>query len=141
MPDALFEEVVGKALDEILETMFFTSVTRETDTGPGPHAFTAALHFNGSPSGSFALSISKQAACELAADFLGSEEPVSEEQAGEVVRELTNMVCGSVLSCVERSQHFDLTEPELLHAPPDYPLRRTFELENGTVAVLLRTRE
>jgi hypothetical protein len=57
------------------------------------------------------------AARSVAADFLGEEEPaLSEQQIGEVVCELANMICGSVLSRVESAITFQLATPRIVAA-------------------------
>jgi hypothetical protein len=51
----------------------------------------------------------------VGAGFLGREEAeVSDGQAGEVVCELANMICGSVLSRLESEETFQITHPELV---------------------------
>src|SRR5690242_5541323 len=90
------------AFTDVLETMFFTSVL-EICASPGVPARTPAvssrLTFRGHPSGVFEIGIAQDAARRLAASFLGEEEQdLSEGRLGDVVCELANMLCGSVLS-------------------------------------------
>jgi hypothetical protein len=55
----------------------------------------------------------------VGAGFLGREEAeVSDAQAGEVVCELANMICGSVLSRLESEATFQITHPELTPSEP-----------------------
>ena len=63
------------------------------------------------------LRLTTAAARQITADFLGvDEEEVSDRQTSEVVRELTNMICGSVLSRLESSTAFQLAAPEIVPA-------------------------
>ena len=49
----------------------------------------------------------------LAANFLGEDEAdLADADVGEVVGELANMLCGSVVSRMEGNSHFVLTHPE-----------------------------
>src|ERR1041384_8232990 len=100
------------ACEEVLETMFFTSVMQDAE--PSPELLCGAgLRFSGSPSGSFQVRTSTVAAPGLAAGFLGdAESDITAERAGEVVCELANMLCGSVLSCMDRAAIFELSQPE-----------------------------
>jgi CheY-specific phosphatase CheX len=79
----------------------------------------------------------------VGAGFLGSEEmEVSDSQAEEVVCELANMICGSVLSRLESQETFRITHPELV--PPERGagfdgagISRWFDLGDGILTVLL----
>ena len=79
----------------------------------------------------------------IAASFLGAEEAeVTEAQIGEVVSELANMLCGSVLSRVEKETRFELSHPEV--GPTEIACqeggqsaRRLLELDEGVMALWL----
>jgi len=118
MPDNEWDELLVAATGEVLETMFFAGVYGPAQAGgslAGPR-MAARLGFEGTLSGVLTLSISEPAARALAANFLASEEddPVSAPQLGSIVCELTNMICGSLLSRVKTEEHFRLSSPELL---------------------------
>jgi hypothetical protein len=75
----------------------------------------ARLTFEGDPPGCFTLRVTKSAACSIAADFLGAEESeLSEREVSDVICELANMICGSVLSRVESNTTFRLASPRVL---------------------------
>jgi CheY-specific phosphatase CheX len=140
------------AVEEVLEKMFFVqTIESEREESDSPEREVAAsLTFEGSPPGSLTLRVTDEAARTIAADFLGTEEAsLSSGQVGEVVCELANMICGSVLSRVESSAAFRLAEPRLLS--PDGP-RRQPETENhrsihiarmgnGTLTAIVETRD
>ena len=106
---------------DVLDSMYFTTVT-ETEIeaelpvfGDGPIGFT--LRFAGDISGVFGLSVDVAAALTMAANFLGEEESdVSPAEVDEVVGELANMLCGSLVSGISSAQKFVLSHPEPLLA-------------------------
>jgi CheY-specific phosphatase CheX len=115
-------EALESSMADVLEKMFFI----RTLGVPGETApqidFVAGLTFEGDPPGSFTLRISKAAACSIAADFLGAEEcELSEREVSDVVCELANMICGSVLSRVESNSTFRLAAPRLIEQPQPAP--------------------
>jgi CheY-specific phosphatase CheX len=107
------------ACEEVLETMFFTSVIDGVDpSAAAPDGrqplIASRLTFAGAPSGIFQVRTTTAAARTLAAGFLGEmEEDVTPERAGEVVCELANMLCGSILSRMDATAVFELSQPEL----------------------------
>src|SRR5271169_5617214 len=126
---------LAAAVEEVLETMCFTSVFGSGEgaapapgedgvpgeADAGPPACTAELRFEGNPSGGCRVSVSRKLARVVGAGFLGLEEmEVTDSQTEEVVCELANMICGSVLSRLEREATFRITHPELTS-----PERRT----------------
>jgi CheY-specific phosphatase CheX len=139
-PDqALFESAA-----EVLETMFFTSLVGEgaPESSPGPWV-SADLCFRGSLSGRFGVRLPVATARRIAASFLGEEEEsLDAARAGEVVCELSNMLCGSVLSRLESEAAFELSHPQFDpqgSAWPDDPqsVRRLLESEDGPMALRL----
>jgi len=98
-----------------MEKMFFIHCLDESlESEPEPE-FVAHLTFEGDPSGALTLTVKASAARSVAADFLAAEEPdLSEQEIGEVVCELANMICGSVLSRVESSATFRLASPRIV---------------------------
>lgn len=77
------------------------------------------VDFAGDPSGHLALRLSQEAARSIAGDFLGEDEGVlSDFRVGQVVCELANIICGSVLSRIESGTTFRLDSPRLL---PTWP--------------------
>jgi len=115
MPVNELEQLLSDAATEVLETMFFATVTDE----PAPDAATApwisaGLSFEGGRAGRFGVQTPLETTRKLTASFLGvEEEALTEAQTDEVICELANMVCGSALSRLDGGARFDLRHPEL----------------------------
>ena len=148
MNENVIRQALRESVDEVLERMFFVEVLGEStdpvsDASAGEIA--AALTFQGDPSGSFLLRLTTVAARQIAADFLGIDEvDVSDIQTSDVVRELTNMICGSVLSRIESSATFRLGEPRIVPYSEEVAAsfartRYSAELPNGKLTVNLGT--
>lgn len=135
-------------MNEVLEKMFFVETLGEA-AGPAgePEAneIAVALAYQGEPSGSFLLHLTGAAARQIAADFLGMDEAeVSDLQTSDVVRELANMICGSVLSRVESAATFRLEEPQIVPISEEVAgshsnNRYCAQLSNGRLAVAIGT--
>ena len=115
MTEPLIEAALAESVREVLEKMFFVDLV---DAPPGEALgarIAAELIFDGHPPGAFRLILDQEAAKSAAADFLG-ENPseLSEDQLNEVVCELANMICGSVLSRIESSATFRLSKPVIV---------------------------
>jgi CheY-specific phosphatase CheX len=146
--DNVIHQALRDSVHEVLERMFFVDVLGES-TDPAADAWAgeiaAALTFQGDPSGSFLLRLTTVAARQIAADFLGIDEvDVSDIQTSDVVRELTNMICGSVLSRIESAATFRLGEPRIVPPAEEIPVnfvntRYAAELPNGRLIVNLGT--
>jgi CheY-specific phosphatase CheX len=120
--EIVFRQALRDSVDEVLEKMFFAETLGEASGADqaedSPHGTIAVeLAFEGEPSGSMCLRLTADAAREIAADFLGMEgAEISINQISEVVRELANMICGSVLSRVESAATFRLGVPRIVTA-------------------------
>lgn len=146
MNDLVVRRALQDAVCEVLEKMFFAETMGELPF-PAPSAgeIMVELGFQGEPSGSFLLRMTSQAARQIAADFLGIDQcDITETQTSEVIRELANMVCGSVLSRVESSAPFHLGPPRIV--TPELGTALFFSnvsycvlLSNGLLAVNLGT--
>ena len=124
--------------------MFFACVYDEVEGVEAAGRIEARLGFAGQWPGEFRLGITPEAARGIAAGFLGVEDEteVSESQIGDVVCEVTNMVCGSALSRLGADMAFDLEPPRLV-APDEAACQggcavRTFDLGNGTLTARIR---
>lgn len=148
MPISGLCEALTDSAAEVLESMFFTSPAGDAapEAASGGPWISAALSFRGNPSGRFGVDVRLDTGRRIAASFLGQEEDaLTETQAGEVVCELANMICGSVLSRLERESRFELSQPKIGLAGasrPDTPgARRVVELEEGPLAIWLELEE
>jgi len=140
-----FDRLLSGAVDSVLETMFYSAALGPAEPEIGTGVLEARLAFRGRPSGTLSVCLSESTARQLAAGFLGEEEDaLTDSQPGEMVCELANMLCGSLVSTLATEGRFDLTSPELVPAgtpaaSPDQPLaRQSFELESGILTVTLR---
>lgn len=145
MSDGL-QPVLSQSLEEVLEKMFFIRPLEDPDASApcGQEAVSAHLSFDGDPAGSLTLRVTRDAARSISADFLG-ENPndLTPRQVTEVICELANMICGSVLSRIESTATFRLIGPQLGEAPDLFPGGTTaahcLEIDGGSVTVILRT--
>ena len=144
MSERNLDRLISDSVSAVLETMFFSSPLGPAEPETGPAVLEARLAFRGSPSGQLGLRISMPSARLLAAGFLGEDEDaLTGAQPGQVVCEMANMMCGSLLSKLESSERFDLATPELLPAAGEadfdsltVPLVcKTFQLENGILTI------
>ena len=143
--DTPLRAALAESLDEVLEKMFFAGTLGEIDSAASGPAVTAHLKFEGDPPGSLTLRVTLDAARSVAADFLGEEEAgVSSDRIGEVVCELANMICGSVLSRVEPNVTFRLSAPRVVEpeeAEPPLAAATVYaaEIGSGTITVIFNT--
>jgi CheY-specific phosphatase CheX len=131
---------------DVLESMYFTSVMGLSEvpfTGAG---LTARLEFKGELSGSFVLRMNLETARLLAANFFGEEEEsdVTETAIADMVGEMANMICGSVLSRMETESHFKLSHPLVEDAGDlmqgmDRGVHQLLETDSGVLALCLTT--
>lgn len=153
MREELQSEILATAAREVLETMFFAELAEgsEWPEGLDEPQLCARARFRGSPSGTFCLRISAETARTMAADFLGAEDEqeLSDAQVGDVVCELANMICGSVLSRLENEAGFEIFRPALVSGGQGRSagqdgspaVSRIFELANGRLEISLRLDE
>lgn len=148
MTESLVRQALQDSVTEVLEKMFFVETLGEcADPAEEPPAdeIAAGLTFQGEPPGALLLRLTSPAARQISADFLGIDEAeVSNGQTSEVVRELANMICGSVLSRVEGAAAFHLAAPQIV--PPSEEIARNLSnirycvrLSNGRLTVNLGT--
>jgi CheY-specific phosphatase CheX len=137
-------QILSDSLAEVVENMFFTTVTGDSDPSDisSERWISARLSFHGTSEGHFGVRVPPETGRKIAANFLGpEEEALTESQVSEVICELANMLCGSVLSRLERTSAFDLSQPE--REPPDagYPENlaacRAFFLDEGPLVMWL----
>lgn len=145
MPSTDLQQTFLDAASEVLETMFFTGVVDEESEETSSRIVSADLFFRGNPSGQFGVRVPYKTGQSIASSFLGFDEnEVTEQQVADVVGELTNMLCGSVLSRLESGVRFELSHPEIDPANTDWKQRpgaqgHTFGLEEGTLGLWIAT--
>ena len=148
MPGEQLNRFLSESAAEVLESMFFTSpLETSTPTCPAMEScVSAGLFFRGTPPGRFGICASQDAARSLAASFLGEDpESINVRQCEEVVCELANMVCGSVLSRMEKDALFELTQPKIGEPESRLPENPSacfeFSLEEGSLLVWMQIEE
>ena len=123
MPATHFDAWMDHSVAEVLESMCF--LTAEESALPleqhGEALVSRRLEFRGPELGRFGVQTTLPTARIIACNMLGQEpDEVTEEQAGEAVGEIANMVCGAFLARFEAKQAFDLTHPYM-----DHPLEQS----------------
>jgi len=145
--------LIADCCTQVLEVMYFASVTnievencsmaaevppQDLVPADGDHAY--SVHFRGDLCGEFGVSVGAQLAQHLAANFLGEDEEFLERpEVAEVVGEMANMLCGSVLSRVKTPRKFSLDHPRAWNRLP-LPagtdcMARKLETDMGTIRV------
>jgi len=121
-----FTPLVAECCAEVLDAMYFTTVLETThesgcESIRPNNGYSFCLRFQGDIHGTFGLDIGASMARTLASNFLGEdEESITQADLEEVVGELANMLCGSIVSRVEGTSKFVLSHPEpvtLLNGP------------------------
>jgi CheY-specific phosphatase CheX len=130
------------AVAEVLESMCFISSEGEATDESGndrPDWIRGELEFVGLPGGTFGIAVPPSTAAVMAANFLGEDEAdLSEKQTVEVVCELTNMVCGTLLAQIDSKQAFTLSPPRHVLAGTESPAKSsrvegTYALDEGVI--------
>lgn len=110
------------SISEVLERMFFLPIDimdgeekRASDHWNNQKAITVSVAFEGSPSGTFLLTVPHDLATTITADFLGVlPESLSTEQVLGTVKEMINMLAGNALSTYDPEYAFNLRIPEVI---------------------------
>jgi len=139
MPEDFLHRAMHESLVDVLEKMFFISILDETpDAAPLAvrEEIAVRVGFEGKPSGSLTLLLNRLVARSIAGDFVGVEpEELSDSQVGEVMCELANMICGSVLSRVESAVTFRLGAPEIVAAGQPPPSAAIYSVPLGPAPI------
>lgn len=137
--DREFAEVVVRVAVEVLATMFFEEAAPEACEHDWlASAISASVDFGGSHCGEFLVSVSPNTARSIASGFLGLEtEEMTESQPGEVILELANILCGTLLSTLYPESNLSLGSPEFAvpGAFQDGAMHACFRLPDGKAAV------
>ena len=139
------DNLLAPAVSDVLETMFFSETFGPAQPGVCAGDLEAQVAFIGQTSGTVGVRISQASARCLAASFLGESEcSLTDAQVAQVVCELTNMLCGRIVSKMASQQCFDLGSPELHDAQvvvtdDALQVQQSFAIELGTLTVSLRS--
>ena len=138
-------KVLGRVTAEVLETMFFAeAVAADCSHAWLNAAVGASIRFEGSHLGKMRLSVSGEAADSIACAFLGLEpEELTEPLRAQVILELTNILCGDILSHLWPHSKLALDPPELSAEEPalEGALHQCFELPEGRLAIWIHWSE
>lgn len=137
------DQVLRHVASEVLETMFFT----EAELADCEHAWLAAascsrIGFEGSHFGEMLLGVSAEAVDPIAASFLGLDPAeVTDAQRGQVIQELSNILCGAMVSHLWPESRLALASPELTPSQEwlaEGTLHRCFVIPEGKLAISIR---
>jgi CheY-specific phosphatase CheX len=137
-PNDQLQQVFFESASEVLETMCFVGVLGEQAEPAAADLISAELVFNGKPSGRFGVQVPPSTGRLIAANFLGKEaEDITDAEIEQVVGELANMICGSVLSRIEAGARFELLHPVIVPpgqgTPHPEAVTNVLELEEGAM--------
>lgn len=138
-------QIFLESASEVLERMCFVGVLGNAQSAD-TDLISAELRFKGNPSGHFGVRLAPATGRLIAANFLGKEAgEIRDGDMEQVLGELANMVCGSVLSRIEAGARFELSHPVILPAChgsvfPD-AVQHTLELEEGFMIVWMAIEE
>lgn len=137
-----FAATLSRVGAEVLETMFFDeAVAAPCDHGWISSAPSVRLTFEGSHCGQFLMSVAPAVARAITPAFLGIDpEEITEGQSSQVLLELANILCGSVLSHLWPDSDLKLGAPEPIEAdePIEEGLHECFLLTEGMLSVSIR---
>lgn len=134
------QQIFLQSAGEVIETMCFVAVLGE-DAGPATaDLISAELVFNGSPAGRFGVRVPPSTGRLIASNFLGKDaEDITAAEVEQVVGELANMICGSVLSRLEAGARFELLHPVIVPAGESTPhpeaIEYALELQEGKITL------
>ncbi len=136
-------DTIREVTAEVLETMFFT----EAEVAGCEHGWLrpapcARIRFEGSHRGEMLLGVSEEAADPIAASFLGLDPmELTGAQRGQMIQELSNILCGAMLSRLWPQSRLTLYSPELTpwqEWPAEGLVHRCFAIPEGTLAISIR---
>jgi hypothetical protein len=129
MSERNLQNLLSETMRDVLEMSFFTEILEVAmpETWDGRPCMAVSIEFSGVASGSFMLVADKPEAHALADEFMGisadgRDAEISSANAGknrrevadeEVFEELTNILCGSLLSRFQPDRCCDLSQPVL----------------------------
>lgn len=145
-----FKPWMEGAVSEVLESMCFISTegdATDEDAILQSDWICSCLDFRGEPSGTFGLAVPSATASAIAANFLGDDEAgPNDSQTAEVICELANMVCGSLLAHLDPKRTFDLSSPRpdptgAQDISDENRISATFTLDEGSIYTWLKIKD
>jgi CheY-specific phosphatase CheX len=134
------DALIVRATAEVLEKMFFTGIESSGNEGRIETArpVQVELCFSGPLTGKLRLRMDEEAARALGSTLTCLEpEEFSRQRCVEVAGEVSNMICGCLLSHLEPDANLELASPVEVLEDSDLPasLRRWFCLPEGALSV------
>lgn len=115
---AAMRPVLARSVEQTLEIMCFAeAVETAGDALPDRAVVAACVEVAGDLEGRFQLAADARAARLLAASFLARDGEPEDAEAGPVLCELANIICGSMLTRLDPGASFTLSEPCALQRP------------------------
>jgi hypothetical protein len=143
-PEPDFAGTLTRVGAEVLATMFFDeALPAPCDHGWIPAAASVRVAAEGAHCGEFRLNVSHEVWRSIVPAFLGIEpEEVTEAQSIQVLLELANILCGSILSQLWPDSDLTLRAPEMVgpERPMEGALHECFHLTEGmlSISILMR---
>ena len=130
------QEAMDRATMTALEGMFFAAVLGPAQLPASAGTQRAEVAYSGSRQGRLSLEITDDALANISSAFLGAD-AVEDLASLAVFLELTNVVCGSMLSAYDPAGTFTLSPPRIAGDAPASPpvCTSTFELDVGVLRV------
>ncbi len=122
MKNSFMKMAMKNSTSDVLETMFFLPVdfsdtvdVHELWNTEKDQILAAKINFRGPFSGYSVIYIPRKLAVSITVDFFGIDEKnISEDQVGETVKEIINMIIGNTFSLYDQEAVFNLGVPELV---------------------------
>jgi CheY-specific phosphatase CheX len=154
-------DLLAISAEEVLQTMFFTQVVARKPVVNGvmegvtekPHLAVRLCFLGGldstegtstsQPGGHLDLEVSREGAQWIASSFLAAEDgSVPQHRVADVICELTNVVCGNVMSSIASASGFSMLSPEVIRGtskewPHTVHYEESFQLERGWLTLRL----
>jgi CheY-specific phosphatase CheX len=149
-------DLLAISAEEVLANMFFTQVVarKPVEGAPEKPFMGVRLCFLGGtegdqgtstskPGGHLDLEVSREGAQWIASSFLAAEDgSVPQHRVADVMCELTNVVCGNVMSSIASASGFSMLSPELIRgSSPEWlhtvHYEESFQLERGWLTLRL----
>lgn len=110
------------SISEVLETMFYMALEFEEHENLNSCGILEAqnirickLEFKGNFSGHFIIFIPESILITMAEDFMGEDrENINREHSDGIIKEVINMVGGSLFACIDNKSEFKLSIPEII---------------------------
>jgi len=129
------KHIINGVMSQALETMAFLDIFPMDDDLPIPQStMLSEISFTGPQKGTIEI-LAGLDLCRILAENIGALEDISDEDASDAVKELTNVVCGLMLPeiAISHADVFDMTVPALKTGDKVPPWKQFVSSENTNV--------